>query len=620
MHFDNFLERIEKECPGISQGLGASVSELVDNHIKPFSYNEHLAGLLLGRVQSGKTGQILGTISAAADEGFKLFILLTTDNVLLQKQTLSRAFRTLDTMNICGETDDDRFFQGNLRRPALLILKKNAHVLRTWQRHLGSAPKFRHEPMMIIDDEADAASLNTKVNSGDISTINSLLTAIKKSAPSSIYLQVTATPQAPLLQGELSGNKPSFIHVLEPGPGYLGGDFFYAENSLVQRHTSLTEAGTLLKRKDIPEGLRKAVLGFLISASERVINGPDKVASFLIHPSLRIADHEKTADKVQQYLDIIIRESETDSFECALRDVYADYKETYSDLPDLELVKKSLVQVASQAEIIVLNSNASKDIDYSVGINILIGGNSLGRGVTFAKLNTVYYCRSAKTPQADTVWQHSRVFGYDRDPRLCRLFMPVSLSNLFRELTEAQEALFVVLKERGLGGITLLSPPGTRPTRKAVVDQNSLIYLVGGVNYFPALPCSSHLRKLDGMLGDADAEHSITLDKAQEILKLTGVEDDEKEFLKKQISSIEALKAAGETACTLIVRTNRNVSAGTGSLLSPNDRARTMEIRGQTVLVMYRLNGLVEQGWAGDPLWAPNIKFPEGRCFYSIEG
>ena len=618
MHLKSYLDLVEQDCPGISQSLRGSVEELCNNHIRTFSYNEHATGLLLGRVQSGKTSQILGTISAGADEGFKLFILLTTDNILLQQQTLNRALRTLDTINVCGENDDDRFIHGNLRKPTLIVLKKNINVLRTWRNHLGSSALNKHEPLLIIDDEADAASLNTKVNLGDVSSINALLSSIRDTAPSSIYLQVTATPQAPLLQSEISGNKPTFIHILEPGNGYLGGTSFYSEDRELQRLTSGTERDVLLKGTGIPEGLRKATLGFLIVATTKVILGNDPVSSFLVHPSLRIADHEKVSDKISRFLKIIINEIRTESFSLFLRDIYLDYEATYPQIPSFEEILKYLPETLNQTKVVTLNSTASKQFDHSTGINIFIGGNSLGRGVTFPKLNTVYYCRTSKTPQADTVWQHSRVFGYDRTRGLCRLHMPTTLSNLFRELTEAQEVLFSVLKNKGLDGITLLSPKGTRPTRKTVVDQNSLIHLVGGVNYFPANPYSANLEALDAILKENEAEKTTDINTAQNLLSQVGVDDFEQEFIAKQISSLEALKVAGYDECVLIVRTDRNISANTGTLLSPNDRRKTMELKNKTVLVMYRLNGEKSQGWEGKPLWVPNIKFPEGSCFYSI--
>ncbi len=117
-----------------------------------------------------------------------------------------------------------------------------------------------------------------------------------------------------------------------------------------------------------------------------------------------------------------------------------------------------------------MNSKTIDGVRYDSGLNVLVGGNSLGRGVTFPGLHTVYYCRSSKTPQADTCWQHARIFGYDRDAGLCRIFTPEPLAKLFRELNEANNALFSILREKGPDAVHILTPAGTRPTRKNVLN------------------------------------------------------------------------------------------------------------------------------------------------------
>ncbi len=88
-----------------------------------------------------------------------------------------------------------------------------------------------------------------------------------------------------------------------------------------------------------------------------------------------------------------------------------------STLLPFEQVKNFLLS-NNVVSVYVLNSSeeAERDNSFESGFNIVVGGNTLGRGVTFSKLQTVYYVRSAKTPQADTYWQHSRMFGYDRFP------------------------------------------------------------------------------------------------------------------------------------------------------------------------------------------------------------
>jgi hypothetical protein len=88
----------------------------------------------------------------------------------------------------------------------------------------------------LLDDEADAASLNAKVNQNEITAINQHIRDIRSSCSSCIYLQVTATPQAVLLQADDSEFKPSFVIYFEPGKSYLGGDFFFFKTGAVLYH------------------------------------------------------------------------------------------------------------------------------------------------------------------------------------------------------------------------------------------------------------------------------------------------------------------------------------------------------------------------------------------------
>ncbi len=69
----------------------------------------------------------------------------------------------------------------------------------------------------------------------------------------------------------------------------------------------------------------------------------------------------------------------------------------------------------------------------------------------------------------------------------------------------------------------------------------------------------------------------------------------------------------------MIVRRNRNISKGTGTLLSPDDRALGDSIKKLPVLILYRVEGEKDKGWDGMPLWIPNIKLPEGKNFFKID-
>ena len=89
----------------LAESINKTASDIGNEHIKNFSFTSHEIGLLFGNVQSGKTGQMFGVICKAADLGFPVFVILTTDNIVLQQQTLERVKSDLKGFCICGEND-----------------------------------------------------------------------------------------------------------------------------------------------------------------------------------------------------------------------------------------------------------------------------------------------------------------------------------------------------------------------------------------------------------------------------------------------------------------------------------------------------------------------------------
>lgn len=623
-YLENYLDRAEAARAGASTSLRTSAEDFSKRHLVKFGFNEHANGLLFGHVQSGKTGQMFGVASKAADTGFRLFVLVTTDNVLLQQQTLERAKRMLggfmDGFTVLGETDDDEFLAlKNPKNPVLIVLKKNVRVLKHWSNHISSNAYFSDAPIFILDDEGDAASLNTKINKDDQSTIHELLNNIRKQSPSSFFLHVTATPQSLLLQAQDSNWRPDFAHYIAPGAKYLGGDFFYGENSEAVRLTPDDEKEVLLKTDEVPEGLRKAVLSFLVAGAHSLLTKEREVCNLLIHPGIRIKEHEIAKEKVERFLDGVkddlLKNSSVFMFD--LQDAWSDLKATKPGISSLEDVLGYLHKGLPQINIIALNSKTPEGPKYDLGMNVIVGGNNLGRGVTFAGLNTVYYCRSAKTPQADTSWQHARIFGYDRDSGLCRIFSPPQLVKLFRELNEANNALFAVLRDKGPKAVSVLTPKGTRPTRRNVIKTDELAILAGGVNYFPSAPKATNLAQLDKLIGTQNEDRISSLSEILDILETIRVEKSDPWQSHNFPSCIRALMESSEgKRCRIIVRTERSISKGTGTLLSPDDRVLGKEYVDYHVLTMYRLKGEKEKGWNGSPLWVPNMKFADGTCFY----
>uniref|UniRef100_UPI0040299859 Z1 domain-containing protein n=1 Tax=Segatella copri TaxID=165179 RepID=UPI0040299859 len=627
-YIDTYLNTLQSN--ELRESVVNTSNELVSNISSRFSFVSQLNCLLLGNVQSGKTGQMLGAISLLADKGYRLFILLTTDNVDLQRQTYNRVKKSLLDFNVISEKEEVLFEQVRLTRPTVIVLKKNSRVLRKWKDILVNTDICHGLPLVIFDDEADAASLNTKVNSNKVSPINRNLSLIKKTSTSSVYIEVTATPQAVLLQSLVSGWRPSFVIYFKPGSQYLGGNFFYSDpTSYCAKFTEDNELDKIIADDDtvIPDGLRDSILTFLEVCAYKKIKGETN-CNFMIHPNVKIDVHNKFVNRVQEFLNLLEVSQNEKGFEKALKNIWADLQHTKPDFPSFEDIQNGVTDILENTEIMVVPLNSKSFVcrdssnpdalDLSKGFNIVIGGNTLGRGITFPHLQTVYYCRSAKRMQADTFWQHSRIFGYDREKELVRIFIPQPLYKFFTELNKSNEMLIEQVTH-GLENLQVILPADISPTRKTVLDSKYLNAIVGGMNFFASDPVDSNTEVIDSIVSQYGDALSVPTDKATVInlLQLVGSYDSQDFSSQKYISCVHALCAKRPSVkLRLIVRKNREISKGTGTLLSENDRKLGNKFADEIVLTLYRVNGEVAKGWNGKPLWIPNIKFPKNICFY----
>ncbi|WP_461246761.1 Z1 domain-containing protein [Treponema sp. R6D11] len=580
--------------------------------------------MLLGNVQSSKTSHLFDLISSAADEGFHIFLLLTTDNTLLQQQTLFRVRNDLPDFCVCGETDEYAFTANQMRKPAIIVLKKNTSILRKWKNNLSSSHYCEGNALFIVDDEADAASLNTLVNKNRQSTINKRLEEIKNTAASSIYLQVTGTPQALLLQSHVSGWHPYFTHYFSPGNGYIGGNvLFLPDKSPYVILTDNEEANELLKDDEIAEnGLLQALLYHLVSSADIFING-GKVSNFLIHPSMATAQHSKFAELIASYLNEISGAIDEQSVSDSFKIVYDDLAITKPDIQPFNNIMKKITEILENDDVnlLILNSKElfADNVKYSSGINVIVGGNSLGRGITFPKLQTTYYCRVSKRPQADTMWQHARMFGYDRELGLMRVFIPPLLNKLFSDINATNNSIISQIERKKPEDVNIHYPNTLRPTRKNVLDEDIVLTFTGGVDYFPFSSDNKEIEAIDKLLERFGEEtYSVNLNIFISILENIISESDD--WKPENFIGILQTMLSNKpgTQGKLIVRRDRDIGKGTGTLLSPNDRALGQSIREFPVLTMYKIIGNTEKGWSGRKIWIPNIKLPGDDVYYCI--
>ena len=609
-YLKNYLNKIIAQGnEKLAESISHTAEEVGNKYIKNFSFTSHEIGLLFGNVQSGKTGQMFGIISKATDLGFPVFVLLTTDNVVLQQQTLDRVKADLDGYCICGENDARIFTDNCLLQPTIIVLKKNARILKLWANIFNSTGFMRGNPLFIVDDEADAASLNTLVNKDRQSSINKYLDMIKNGSSSSIYLQVTGTPQAIFLQTLESGWHPYFTYYFQPGTSYLGGDFFFPS-------TGKPDCVNLLEEIEEPT---KAVVIRHIAVASQILASGGKVANCLFHPSVRQAAHKKYADEIVKEIAWCV-ENRDGEFKDEIEREYHNLVPTKKDRVSFDQYLQKAFELIDGKAIQVLIMNGKTDIDseqYETGCNFVIGGNTLGRGVTFPGLQTIYYTRTSKNPQADTMWQHSRMFGYDRDPGLMRVYIDENLYKLFSDINATNNSIISQI-ERGIEDIKVYYPNGLNPTRKNVLDTDHVEMLSGGTNYYPYYPDNDSIDEISKLLEPFTSDepyYQVSLRIVKEVLSHIIPSPDFK--LKAFVSVIDTIlseQPAGQGI--LIVRRNRDVAQGTGALLSPNDWKLGSEFSSKVVLTMYQVTG--NKGWGGRPLWVPNIKLPGDIIYYDV--
>ena len=242
--------------------------------------------------------------------------------------------------------------------------------------------------------------------------------------------------------------------------------------------------------------------------------------------------------------------------------------------------------------------------------------------MTFPQLQTIYYCRVAKSPQADTMWQHARMFGYDRDPCLLRVFMPPKLFKLFSDINRTNNSIIKQIENSSNGcDIKIFYPTGLKPTRKNVLDKKAVGIYSGGVNYFPFYPVNKDVASIDMLLQSfGDDLYTVSLKLIKKVMEQLDSETADDWNAKAFIGFVNTLLATDPAAQgKLIVRRNRDIGKGTGTLLSPTDRNLGDTYPDDLVLTMYKITGNKAKGWDGTQLWIPNIKLPGDCAYYTGE-
>jgi len=443
-------------------------------------------GLVLGQVQSGKTMSFTGVSTLARDNGFRLVIVITGISVQLLDQSVQRLRRDLGIDGNANSgwvhvpiqpaaqeatsraallrqlqiwNDPDAF--PHLRKTVLVTVMKNHANLRKLTSILRSvgaslAGGFSEVPVLVVDDEADQASLNTKVRKSDLSAVYGHIKRLRDALPNHTMLQYTATPQAPLLLNIADILSPDFCRVLDPGADYVGGRAFFLNNQQLVREVPIRELGSNdTPPPALPESLLEAMRIFVLGVTAEIGNPHYQTRSMLVHPSSQVAVHSVFVDWIQRALELwdrLLRQPAGDLDRQELLDEFershADLARTVPNLPPFAAMAPRLKQAMLQIQLQEVNAanGVTPIIQWeSSPAWILVGGQALDRGFTVRGLTVSYMPRplaAVGTGNADTLQQRARFFGYKREYLgYCRIWLEGSVLHALTEYVEHEDAL-----------------------------------------------------------------------------------------------------------------------------------------------------------------------------------
>ena len=471
-------------------------------------------GMVLGHVQSGKTTNFSALIAKAADAGYRVIIILAGITNSLRAQTQQRIDENIigrksifgaaineplpimkyidDPNNVrkpdIGTSRADDFKKDlvatetpldSLKEPKIFVIKKNKSVLENleeWLKDQHSVNSKIKQPLLMIDDEADNASINTASDITLPTTINRLMRNILSHFDRSTYIGYTATPFAnifiePNTVEEMDNEDlfpRNFIKSLDPPSNYCGAERIFSKNGNLRKNmvVSVDDYKDLFdqthkKEHDpqaLPLSLREAIRGFILARIIRYSRGErTKHCSMMINVSRFNDVQDKVEGLTYEYLEklknsIQMNAHKDQPSDKDFIDLINTHKKLYNHIEeDWDSITKSMWPAVKTIVVSVVNGKKSGNLDYEGqkenGLHVIaIGGLALSRGLTLEGLCSTYILRRAGA--YDTLMQMARWFGYRGGYEdLCKLYLPQKSIDHYEKTSEAIEELRQTLQE-----------------------------------------------------------------------------------------------------------------------------------------------------------------------------
>lgn len=477
-------------------------------------------GLVIGHVQSGKTANYIGLISKAADAGYRFIIVIAGIHNNLRKQTQQRIDEGFVGRNGetklrvgVGELNKNRAFpvpltntasdfskayaSGNTAdleaydRPVILVIKKNVTTLGnvySWLKHLNASQseQISKVPMLLIDDEADNASINTNKPDLDPTRTNAEIRKLLKLFKKSCYVGYTATPFANIfinpdtVEEMLEDLFPrDFIYCLDAPTNYFGAQRIFLDEETSDRvvkeiddaedHIPLSH-----KKHDeivsLPDSVRDAVKTFVVAKGIRNFRKQDnKHCTMMINVSRFVDTQRQVKEHIALYLSEIkdaVRYNYKKPPEEALKNkVINELKQVFdrefTDGPETwAQIQPHLNHASDEMKPFLVNSKSDEALDYAKYDDggesltaVAVGGLSLSRGLTLEGLTVSYMYRNTK--MYDTLMQMGRWFGYRPGYEdLCRVYLSEDSKGWYAHIAEATEELRQQVKQMKRDGFS----------------------------------------------------------------------------------------------------------------------------------------------------------------------
>ena len=627
------------------------VRDAASGLIRKMGGNDNV-GLLYGRVQSGKTFAMTMSIARANDMGYRFFIVLTSDNISLYQQTLERIHLGLPTLMVLGFYEFSRDNPGEIvdrcttainSKGLIIVSTKNPNRLRGLENFIMKLD-VSSLTAVVFDDEADFGSLNSKINQQELSVVHGLIRNLRSRFRTTKFIQVTATPQALLLQRNGDEFRPAFVTTVEPGEGYIGGKELYDlqdENVIRNIHRVIqeTEIEAIVREQnyqnkrleELPRGIRDAVNSLLVGAATLYLNGSrDDKFSMLCHISSRQSPQRSVFSLVQRYIDIVSRALTNEEHD-VLATVSADLKKVYDDLsttiqniPEFEAVIGVIREHVISSNIkIIISERMKQELTYTSLFNIFVGGERLSRGLTVKKLIVFYYGRESGAPKVDTKLQHSRIYGYRlNEVNTIRIYSTPELFDIFYDVYLSDEDEWSYFRSGGYERnapviLSLRRARNLRLTRSQVVPIENLVAYYPEKTYFMYNAVPANVSEIDNLLAqykDDVETHQVDFDLLKRLVILTQSSNlNQRWNLDAVLATLGRLERKRITPY-LAVRRNRDIERDYRAILDPSDQHISKDRA--VILFMYRLVGSTEKGWDAHPLWVPVLKMPAGEAIF----